>query len=406
MADDILPALHGLRVLELGEGISAAYCTKLLADLGAEVIKLEPRGGDSTRRAGPFAGDVPDSEASGLFMFLNTNKKSVTVHLDSPDGRELLDKLCERVDAVVENFDPAALDRLDLWPADLQSRHPGVIVTSVSPFGRSGPHARFRGTGLQASAGSSVAFRTGDPKRSPLAKPLDEPEFLGGVHGAVGTLLAVRVVENGGPAQTVDISIQDILASVTSGSAVAAVMFGTRGAPQRSGHRVDAFFPWTVLPVADGYMEFITMQERHWKSFMEFLGDPEWAKDPRFQDIYARAQFAEEVEQLLHKEVVGMTRGEIWAATRQRGISFQPVHRIDDMVNSDQLKHRGYFATAQGGLGASMTVPGAPYKLSETPWQLRSPAPRLGQHTSEVLTGLLGMTQAEVASLTRAGSLF
>ena len=398
-------ALDGLTVLELGGFISAAYCTKLLADLGAEVIKVEQPGGDPARRHGPFPGDRPHPEASGLFTYLNTNKRAIALNLASADGRDVLDRLLERVDLVVENLTPGELDGYALWPDDVRGRHPELVVTSISPYGRSGPHCRWAGFGIQASAGSSVAFRTGDPDRSPLAKPLNEPDFLGGVHGAAASLVALRVYEHSGLAQHVDISLQDILASVTSGPAVAAAVYGQRRPMTRTGHRVEAFQPWTVLPVADGYMEFITMQERHWRSFVEYLGSPAWAEDPRFADMLLRAQHVDALEPHLRAAVAPMTRAELWEACRERGISFQPVQRIDELVHADHLRERGYFQDAQSASGETMRVPGAPYKLSATPWTLRRPAPGLGQHTAEVLEQLLGMAPAELTELSRAGVL-
>ncbi|MFN0148683.1 MAG: CaiB/BaiF CoA transferase family protein [Dehalococcoidia bacterium] len=398
-------ALEGLTILELGGGISAAYCTKLLADLGAEVVKVEPPGGDPARRHGPFPGDRPDPEASGLFTYLNTNKRGIALDLASEDGRDLLERLVERVDLVVENLDPAELDACASWPEEFRARHPGVLLTSISPYGRSGPRARWAGFGIQASAGSSVAFRTGDPKRSPLAKPLNEPDFLGGVHGAAASLVALRVYEGSGAAQHADISLQDILASVTSGPSVGAAVYGQRRPMTRTGHRVEAFQPWTVLPVADGHMEFITMQERHWRSFVDYLGSPEWADDPRFGDMLLRAQNVDALEPHLRAAVRERTRAELWEACRERGISFQPVQRVDELVHSDHLRERGYFQDVRSGSGAAMRVPGAPYKLSATPWALRRPAPRFGEHTSEVLDEFLGLSPAKMTELSRAGAL-
>jgi crotonobetainyl-CoA:carnitine CoA-transferase CaiB-like acyl-CoA transferase len=399
-------ALDGLTILELGGGISAPYCTKLLGDLGADVLKVEAPSGDPARRMGPFPGDRPHPEASGLFTYLNTNKRSVGLNLAAPDGRELLDRLLERVDLLVENLEIADLDSGGLWPGDVRSRHPRLVVTSISPYGRSGPRCRWAGHGIQASAGSSVAFRTGDPARSPLAKPLNEPDFLGGVHGAAASLVALRVIEMSGVAQHADIALQDILASVTSGPAISTAVYGQRAAATRTGHRVVAFQPWTVLPVADGYMEFITMQERHWRSFLEYLGNPGWGDDPRFGDMISRGKNVEALDPHLRAAVARRTRAELWEACRERGISFQPVQRIDELVHADHLKQRGYFQDIRSASGETMRVPGAPYKLSATPWELRRPAPGFAEHTAEVLHEFLGMKPGEMAARSKAGVLW
>lgn len=397
-------ALDGLRVVEVGDFISAAYCTKLLADLGADVIKIEPPGGDSSRRYGPFRGDIPDSEGSGLFVYLNTNKRDVAVDLRTPAGRAILDGLLGSADVLVENLDRETLAAFGLEHAGLQARFPSLIVTSISAFGRRGPRSHYRGHGLQASAGSTVAFRTGAPGRAPLIKPLNEPEFLGGLHGAVGTLVAHRYQAATWRGQHVDIAIQDVLAAVTSGQGLAASVAGTRPVGQgRSGHRVGAGYPWMVLPVADGYMEFICLQDRQWRAFLDALGDPEWGRDPRFAERFARGQFADELDGLILQTVGRLTRAELWQLCRERMVPFQPVHRIDELVESDHLRERNFFQTAVDGAGRPMTVPGPPYKLSGTPWVLRTPAPRFGQHTADVLMRELGLSPRELMALSRAG---
>jgi len=394
-------ALSGLRVVEVGDFVSAAYCTKLLADLGADVIKVEPSAGDSARRYGPFRQDEPHPERSGLFIYLNTNKRGITLNLKVPTGRSVLGRLLDNADILVENLDPDVLRETRLDWDSLTAEHPALIVTSISSFGRSGPLAHFRGHGLQASAGSSVAFRTGDPERAPLSKPLNEAEFLGGVHGAAATLLARRFQKKTRTPQHVDVSIQALLAGVTSGPMLASIMSGTGGAPVRAGNRVNSFFPWTVLPVADGHMEFITMQERHWREFLHVIGDPEWANDLRFADLISRVQHAEEIERHIVAAVGKRTRDELWAECRKHNIPFQPVHRVNELVCSDHLEFREYFRKVYDGGDSTMTVPGAPYQMTDTPWHLRKAAPQLGQHTTEVLRGL-GFTNSEMADLARS----
>jgi crotonobetainyl-CoA:carnitine CoA-transferase CaiB-like acyl-CoA transferase len=401
----MIAALDDLNVLDLGEFISAPYCAKMLADLGAEVLKVEPPHGDRSRRYGPFRGDVPNAEASGLFLYLNANKRGVTLDLTTPTGVEILRELVAKADVVVENLDPEQVRALDLTPERLRTFNPAAVVTSISTFGRTGPRAAYRGHSLQAAAGSAVAQRTGDPARSPLSKPLNETEFIGGVHAAAATLLALLFRDRGGGGQHVDIAIQDVLASVTSGIAVAAATYGTRRLPGRSGHRVNAFFPWTVLPVADGFMEFITMQDRQWDAFVEEIGSPEWAADPRFQNKLTMPEYAEELEAHIVEAVGQRTRADLWEACRRRGISFQPVHRIDEIVESPQLREREYFADVPDDQGRPVTVPGAPYKLSGSPWALRRPAPRLGEHNCEVYVQELGMEPAQLVDLIRAGVL-
>ncbi|HLZ68846.1 MAG TPA: CoA transferase [Dehalococcoidia bacterium] len=353
--------LAGLRVLEIGEFVSAAYCAKLLSDLGAEVLKLEPPDGDRARRYGPFRGGVPDPDASGLFLWLNHGKRLATLDLAAPDGRDAFHQLAAEADLVIENLEAAEIARAGAAYETLAKLQPGLIVTSISPFGRTGPRAHWRGHGLQAAAGSSVAYRTGDPARCPLTKPLNDPEFLGGVHAAAATLLALRQRERGGPGQHVDVAIQDVLFSVTSGTLLVAAIFGGRTPPSRSGHRYPAFFPWTVLPVADGFMEFVTMQDRQWQAFVDEIGSPAWASDPRFQNRVTMTQYADELDGLLLAAVGRRTRADLWEACRRRRISFQPVHRTDELLRADHLRQRGFFVPIPDGNGGSVTAPGSPF---------------------------------------------
>jgi crotonobetainyl-CoA:carnitine CoA-transferase CaiB-like acyl-CoA transferase len=380
--------LEGLRVVEVGDFISAAYCAKLLADLGADVIKVEPPHGDSARRYGPFRNDIPDAEASGLGVYLNTNKRGITLNLGAAADRATLDQLLDGTDILVENVEPAEVSAFRLEYPTLHAAHPSLIVTSISAFGRQGPFAGYRGHSLQAAAGSLIANRTGDPKRSPLSDPLNKPEFIGGVHGAAASLMSVLFRDRTSRAQHVDIAIQDVLTVATSGQVLGMALDGTAVIAERAGHRVPVFYPWTVLPVADGYMEFITMQDRHWRSFLEEMGDPEWGNDPRFQDMLERVEFADELDGLILKAIGDRTRANLWQAFRERKISFQPVHRIDEVIESDHMKAREFFQEVLDGDSNPITVPGPPYRLSATPWAIDRKAPSLGEHTDSVLAGI------------------
>lgn len=396
-------ALEGLRVVEVGDFVSAAYCTKLLADLGADVTKVEPPHGDRARRYGPFRNDIPDAEASGLYVYLNTNKRGLTLNLGAASDRATLDRLLDGADVLVENVEPAEVSVFRLDYSTLHAAHPSLIVTSISAFGRQGPFAEYRGHSLQAAAGSLIANRTGDPKRSPLSDPLNKPEFIGGVHGAAATLMSVLFRDRTSRAQHVDIAIQDVLNVVTSGQVLGMVLDGTAMIAERAGHRVPVFYPWTVLPVADGYMEFITMQDRHWRAFLEELGNPEWGDDPRFQDMLERVQFADELDGLIVKAVGDRTRADLWQAFRERKISFQPVHRIDEVVESDHMKEREFFQEVLDGRSNPITVPGAPYRLSATPWAIERKAPSLGEHTDGVLARIAD-TANEVRTSSRTAA--
>ena len=247
--------------------------------------------------------------------------------------------------------------------------------------------------------------RIGDPTRYPLRKPLEDEEFLGGVHGAAATMMAVLLKEAGGPGQHVDISIQDLLASVTSGAATVGAVYGNRNVAKRAGHRVNAFYPWTILPVADGYMEFVTLQRRQWDAFLDELGSPAWRNDERYQNLamVTALGHADALDADLLSAVGDKTRAELWEMARRARVPFQPVNRVDELVNADHMAVRGSFVTTTDGNGQAVTMPGAPYRPWGTPWRLRRRAPRLGEHTAEVLLDDLGRQPDELIALSRAG---
>ena len=371
--------LTGLRVLELGDFIAGPYCAKLLLDLGADVIKVEPPEGDRSRRYGPFRGGVPDPEASGLFAFLNSGKRSTVMHLGENGDREALRPLAEAADIIVENLDPETWFGGGLSYEWFQSINPDAVVTSISAFGRQGPHARFKGFGLQAAAGATFLQRTGDPDRYPLVLPLNNTEFNSGVHAAAATLMAQCFRDRGGGGQWIDIAMQHAELTATSGSVIATVVYGTQGIPKRGRNRVNTYYPYTVLPVADGYMEFITTQDRQWKSFLDGIGNPAWAEDERFSNRVEMVRYGDELDQRMIEAVGHLTRDEIWKICRARRIAFQPVHRIDEVVNSDHMAFRDWFARTTDGLGEPVLTPGQPYRLSATPTSAPAPPPRLAE---------------------------
>jgi crotonobetainyl-CoA:carnitine CoA-transferase CaiB-like acyl-CoA transferase len=354
-------------VLELGDFIAGPYCAKLLRDLGADVIKVEPPEGDSSRRYGPFRGQTPDPEASGLFTFLNSSKISTVIAIGESGWRERLRSLVSEADIVIENFDPETWFGSGLSYEWFQSQNSNIILTSISPFGRQGPHAPFKGFGLQAAAGATFLQRTGDPGNSPLVLPLNNIEFNAAVHAAAATLIALRYRERGGKGQWVDIAMQHAELTATSGSVTASVVYGTQGLPKRGGNRVNTYYPYTVLPVRDGYMEFITTQDRQWKSFLQAVGDPEWSKDERFSNRVAMVQFGDELDQRMKETVGHLTREELWAICRSRRIAFQPVHRIDEVITADHMRFRNWFDETTDGRGRPVLIPGQPYRFSAMP---------------------------------------
>ncbi|MBM3140719.1 MAG: CoA transferase [Chloroflexi bacterium] len=394
-------ALEGLRVVEIGDFISAAYATKLLADLGADVVKVEPPEGDSTRRHGPFPGDEPHPERSGLFLFLNTNKRSVTIDRAREEGRALLRDLCARADLVVQNLPPAELQRLGLDYDALAASNPQLVMVSITVFGYDTPYRDWKGTALIATAASGLQHRIGDPGRPPLWLPYCAADFQGGVHGAIAAMMALRARRLSGEGQHAWLSIVEVIGTVMAGSGLGAYVFQGQ-LRSRSGFHNPGFYPWQVVPVRDGFFEVITMVDEQWARFVRLMGDPPWREDERLQNRWLSFQWSEELDAYWHPWMRERTKAELSALFREHRIAFQPVHTINEVVNSEHLRGRGFWAEVEHPVMGRTPIPGAPYRLSETPWAIRRPPPLLGQHTAEVIAEF-GRGADEVAALREAG---
>ena len=377
-------ALDGIRVVELGEGKALAYAGKLLRDLGSEVIKVEPPGGDALRAYGPFPSDEPNPTHSGMFIFLNGGKRGTHLDLETAEGREGLVSLVEGADVLLHSFPPAVATRLGLEREALLERYPRLIVSAVTPYGSTGPYAEWRGYALQAQSGATIARRIGDPQREPLTSPLDQAEIQhGAVHTAVATVLALVHRNRTGRGQFVDVGVMEAVAIAMAGNSIPMMVYGDIQ-PWTRGSRLFARGPWGVFAARDGDLAVITLLDRQWRTFLEYLGDPEWGNDPRFAKVQGLALRAldEEDRQELHKHLQDCFRertvADVWEFTQRARISFHPVHTVSQVVESDHMQKRGFFVSAPGP-HPPLRVPGAPYRMSVTPWAAPGPPPVLDE---------------------------
>ncbi|MBI3743606.1 MAG: CoA transferase [Chloroflexi bacterium] len=399
------PALADLRVLEWGDFISAPYAAKMMADMGADVIKIErPKVGDESRRYGPWPNDVPHLERSGLFLNLNTNKRSISADLETATGRDIFLELCKHADVLIENRHPSESKRLGLDYEMLREVNPRLIVTSVTVFGHTGPYAGYKGHALQATALSGVASRMGDPKRSPLTTPLSRGDYWGALNAAAATMTAVFARRKTSCGQHVDVSSAEAMSTLIN--ALNVTDFVDVGFyPTRTGHRLGYIgYPWVILPVKDGYYSLITVQDRHWQRFVELIGNPEWSKKPRYQDRDSMGKvYPDEVDALIKPYLAKKTKKQLWAECRENKIPFHAVQNMADVVNCQHLKARDYFVEFDHPEAGRLKYPGAPYRFSKTPWRVRRPAPKLGQHNAEILCGLIGFSRYDLVDLRRTG---
>jgi len=390
-------ALAGLRVLECGEMVAAAYATKLLADLGADVIKIEPLGGDAARLHGPFPGGTPHQERSGLFLYLNTNKRSVTLDLAAARGRAALERLVAGADLLVHNLPPRVTDAWGLTYEALATHNPRLVMTSITPFGRSGPRRDWEATNLTLWNAGGIAYLNGSPDAEdlpPLAPFGHQAEYQGALNGAIASLGALFARLRTGRGQHVAVSIQESLAAILELTFEYWPYMGL--VASRLGRK--PIQPLDFLECQDGWIFICCVEEHQWQEFVRMIGSPEWADLDLFADRLSRGANWDALKLFLQEWASEQRVMDVYHAAQKRRIPFAPVSTMGDLLASDHLKARGFFAVLTPPGMPPVQVPGAPYQLSATPWTIRRAAPGLGQHTNEVLTEA-GMTMSELATL-------
>ncbi|MBI4308628.1 MAG: CoA transferase [Chloroflexi bacterium] len=396
--------LTGLKVVELGSFVAAPFGAKLLADQGADVVKVEPPGGDLARRIGPWPGDVPHPEKSGLFLYLNHNKLGVTLDVRAPTGRDILKRLLQGADVLVEASPPKVMEELGLDYVSLSRLNPRLIVTSITPWGQSGPYRDHKGYDLNCVAAGNVAYGVGYPDREPLAMPFWQGDHQAGLSAAGATVAALFARDRTGKGQHVDVAEAEVMACFFAGMYVPTYVFqGITG--NRLGWRSGlGLFPQTILKCKDGWICLNAPQLEQWIRFVKLMSEPEWTKDPRYRNRRAMGEeYPAEVEALLAPWFESRTKEEIFNACRQAHIPFAPVRTVDDLLADPQLRHRDFFVEVEHPEAGTWIYPSTPFKLSEAPPRIRRPAPRLGEHNEEVYCGRLGYSRRDLTDLRRTG---
>lgn len=397
-------ALAGIRVVECGNSVAASFAAKQLADLGADVVKIESPGrGDSTRRRGPWAG-TPDPERSGLFLYLNTNKHGIAVDLETEDGRSVLARLARDADLVIHDVAPARIAALGLDDEALRAANPRLVVTSISPFGLSGPNRDLRMYDLNLWAAGGVASLNGGGPGTDDMPPLkgfgQQAGFQAGLNAAVASLGALYASLASGEGQLVEISIQECLTSILE---MAYEFYPYMGlVASRLGHK--PIQPLDFLECKDGWVFICCVEEHQWQRFVELAGNPEWASMELFENRLLRAANWDALQIFLGEYAAERTVEELYHEAQARRIPFAPVSTMGDLLSSKHLKARGFFATLDDGAGGTITMPGAPYRHAATPWRIRKRAPLLGEDTDRVLAAA-GFAPDEITRLRTAGAI-
>ncbi|OGO36146.1 MAG: hypothetical protein A2147_08875 [Chloroflexi bacterium RBG_16_57_8] len=397
-------ALSGLKVLEFSEFVSGPYCGRLLAGLGAEVIKIEgPCIGDKARRWGPFPQDLPHPEKSGLFLFLNVNKKGVTLNVETAAGKKLFLDLVKWANVLVEDKAPGDMERLDFDYGCLSKFNPSLVMTSITGFGQTGPYRDYRACDLINTHMSGMAFGNpaegvDDPEsQPPLKQPGHTGDFMIGLSAGVCTMSAVLGQKRGGPGQHIDLSHQEALASV--GRQELAFYVGGKVTPTRQkGRKVRGGI---LYPTKDGWV--CLWAGPFLGKLVEMMGNPDWANTEIFQDRNQLQQHMDEFNALVTVWTSEHTSAEVEQASIDHGVPCSSVRNPGDVVRDEQLAFRKFFVEFEHPVAGKLKYPGAPYKLSATPWSARIPAPLLGEHNRQVYGEMLGYSAQGLLKLEQAG---
>ena len=390
--------LHGITVLDLTRVLSGPYCTMMLADMGARVIKIEQPGrGDDTRAWGP---PFQHGEST-YFLSINRNKESVTVDFKHPDGRRLLESLIERADVLVENFRPGTLDRLSLGYSHLLSRFPRLIYCSVSGFGQTGPRRSQPGYDAVMQGEGGLMSITGSKDGPPYRLGVAIADIVSGMFAAYGVATGLLSRERTGSGQLVDVGMLDSVAALLTYQA--GIYFATGEAPERMGNRHPTIVPYETFEAADGDLVIAVGNDELWRRLCDVLGLGDLATDPRFATNQVRVVNHAELRLIL-AETLQKRPHQVWIDELTRaGVPCGAVRSLDQVLTDPQLIERGMIASLDHPVAGALNVLGVPVKLSRSPGLVRTPPPLLGEHTTRVLTEDLGLDAMAIECLKRDG---
>jgi crotonobetainyl-CoA:carnitine CoA-transferase CaiB-like acyl-CoA transferase len=402
-------ALSDLRIVELAQGIAGPYCGKLFADLGAEVIKVEPPEGDRSRRLGPFPEDLPHHERSGHYLHLNTGKKSVTLDVSVTSGQVVLKKLLAEADVLVESDGPMTMATRGLGFDDLAADCPKLVYVSVTPFGCTGPYKDYRGNSLTAMAMSSIMYNTGEPDREPLTTGGTPADFIAGIHAWIGALAALAYRDREGAGQHVDVSLAEAAACTDEYNGA---MYAFQGAIRRRYYSRHLFgYPMDIMPCKDGHVVVVPgatgfpqrglTAEGAVSPMSLLMGDPDLDQNPVFQSGQHRMTNSRDFDEVVLPWLMEHEAKEIVETAQALRMPFALVPSVKDLVEDEHLTARDFFRRIEHPETGELTYSGPPFRMSETPPQI-SRAPLLGEHNEEAL-GALGYTKDEQAILRERG---
>jgi benzylsuccinate CoA-transferase BbsE subunit len=402
-------ALEGLRVLDLA-GPMGAYCGKLLADLGADVIRVEPPDGDPSRQLPPFYQDQPGPERSLFFWHFNTSKRGVTLNLTQRGGQELFRQLAQRADVVIETYAPGYLASLGLGYDELDAINPGIVVTSITPFGQTGPHQDHLGEELVGQATGGLLWMCGWPDTRPVMMGGWPAMHQASTQGAAGTLMALEFRETTGRGQQVDVSVQACMPMTLMTSMPEYYILGRLRQPRVGNFHGSALNG--MFACADGYADFrFRGRPGQWSALVAWFaseGMAEDLEDEKYRDnsYRRRDDVYPHIDEVFQRFIVRYSREDAMELCQRKGLEVGAVYTAEDILNDPQLQSRNFFVDLEHEeVGRTIQYPGGPYTLSATPWRLRGRAPLLGEHNAAIYGDELGLSLEQLAALRAEGSI-
>ena len=407
-------ALEGVTVLDLTHYIAGPHCTKLMADLGADVVRVDPPDADPDYSPGPFFGEERDQDQSLYRWHYHTNKRSIALDIQSSSGREVFDSLLSAADVLVDTMRPSEALALGLDVPSLRRDYPSLIHTTITGFGNHGPYSDHKTTDITAQAMGGLMVLTGFPGEAPNQLGGEQAYHMGSLHAAVGTLIALLGRDLDGTGRDVHVSMQDCVSMATLQTANlnyytwdgiirsrTGLNHAFSGQTQTSERRS---YPRTLYKCKDGWIAYAAhlAPPQAWENtvaWMAAYGAEQELGDPKFENADVRVAAQERINQVMADFAAQHTRHELYHSAQKLRLLCTPVQTVADLLKDEQLDDREWFVDVEHPeIGETITYPGAPYKLSETPWQIRRRAPLIGEHTFEILGDWLGLSHEEAGN--------
>jgi formyl-CoA transferase len=392
--DDLSGPLAGVRVIEATTTLAGPSCAATLADLGADVIKVETPQGDVTRRLPP---KLPGTKVSFAHGTINRNKRSLSLDLERPEGSEIFLKLASQADIIVENFKTGTMDKWGVGYQAVRAIKPDIVYVSITGWGQFGPCCGRPGYDPIAQAVSGFMSLNGSVDGPPTKEPLAIADRLGGLHGVIGAMAALHHRDRTGEGQHVDVALLDTL---TNNDFLTLAAMGVN--PQRNGNEFGFAVPSNAFPCTDGSIYIILMLDSHWKVLARTIGHAELADDPGFETIAGRTANRDACNALVASWTAERSRAEVFEILNRAGIAVGPVNSYGDAARDPHVRERDSLQLTQIEDGSTVPLPGPVVKFSRTPTRVRTGAPALGQHNDEILSGI-SIDGASRARLKKSG---